>query len=141
MAILSGIPVLNCQSIETTLDFYQRILQFVVVNKRQSKGIVHWVHLMHGDVTIMLQRAGQRLEKQPLSEMSLAMPPGAPLEPLQQSRISLYFFSNNIKELHHFITVNYTNVSDLYLTDYKMQEFSLLDPEGNTVIVGQTAKK
>ena len=125
MAILSGIPVLNCHSIETTLDFYQRILQFVVVKKRESNGCVHWVHLMHGDVTIMLQSAGRQSEKQ---------------KP-QQSSISLYFFSNNIKELHHFVKINYSNVSDLVLTDYQMQEFSLLDPEGNTVIVGQAVNK
>jgi len=125
MAILSGIPVLNCQFIETTLDFYQRILQFVVVNKRETNGSVHWVHLMHGNVTIMLQRIGQHSEQK---------------EP-QQSRISLYFFSNNISDLHHFIKVNYNNVSDLILTDYQMQEFSLLDPEGNTVLLGQAVKK
>jgi uncharacterized glyoxalase superfamily protein PhnB len=125
MAILSGIPVLNCQSIETTLDFYQRILQFVVVKKRELNGRVHWVHLMHGNVTIMLQRIGPQSEKQ---------------NP-QQSRISLYFFSNNIKDLHHFISVNYKNVSDLVLTDYQMQEFSLSDPEGNTVIIGQSVNK
>ncbi len=129
MAILSGIPVLNCQSIETTLDFYQRILQFVVVKKRELNDRVHWVHLMHGNVTIMLQRIGQQSEKL------------SPLESPQQSSISLYFFSNNIKELHHFITVNYKNVPDLVLTDYQMQEFSLSDPEGNTVIVGQSVNK
>ena len=125
MAILSGIPVLNCQSIETTLDFYQRILQFVVVKKRELNGRVHWVHLMHGNVTIMLQRIGLQSEKQNS----------------QQSRISLYFFSNNIKDLHHFISVNSKNVSDLVLTDYQMQEFRLLDPEGNTVIIGQSVNK
>jgi catechol 2,3-dioxygenase-like lactoylglutathione lyase family enzyme len=125
MAILSGIPVLNCQSIEATLDFYQQILQFVVVKKRELNGRVHWVHLMHGNVTIMLQRIGLQSEKQ---------------NP-QQSRISLYFFANNIKDLHHFISVNYKNVSDLVLTDYQMQEFRLSDPEGNTVIIGQSVNK
>jgi catechol 2,3-dioxygenase-like lactoylglutathione lyase family enzyme len=129
MAILSGIPVLNCQSIEATQDFYRRILHFVVVNKRESNGKVHWLHLMHGGVTIMLQRI------EPQSEKLLS------LESPQQSSISLYFFSNNIKELHHFVSVNYKNVSDLVLTDYQMQEFSLLDPEGNTVIVGQSVNK
>ncbi len=129
MAILSGIPVLNCQFIEATLDFYQRILQFVVVNKRESNGSVFWVHLMHGDVTVMLQRIGQQSEKL------------SPLESTQQSSISLYFFSNNIKELHHFVKVNYNEVSELVLTDYRMQEFSLLDPEGNTVKLGQAVTK
>ncbi len=129
MAILSGIPVLNCQFINATLDFYQRILQFVVVNKRESNGSVFWVHLMHGDVTVMLQRIGQQSEKL------------SPLESPQLSSISLYFFSDNIKELHHFVSVNYNHVSDLILKDYQMQEFSLLDPEGNTVIVGQAVNK
>ncbi len=137
MAILSGIPVLNCCSTEATLDFYKQMLQFVEVNKRQSKGVVHWVHLMHGDVTVMLQRVGQCIEKQAASGVQSE----SALERLPQSRISLYFFSNNIKGLHHFISVNYTNVSDLYFTDYRMQEFSLLDPEGNTVIVGQAVNK
>ena len=133
MAILSGIPVLNCQFVETTLDFYQRILQFVVVKKRESNGSVFWVHLMYGDVTIMLQRIGQQSEKLSPLESQLESP--------QQSSISLYFFSDNIKELHHFVSVNYNHVSDLILTDYQMQEFSLLDPEGNTVIVGQAVNK
>ena len=48
MSILSGIPVLNCQSIEATLDFYQQALQFVIVKKRESEGELQWVHLMNG---------------------------------------------------------------------------------------------
>ncbi len=125
MAILSGIPVLNCQSIETTLNFYQRVLQFVVIKKRDSNGSVNWVHLMHGGVTIMLQ--------------SLQSPSEKPSP--QPSRISLYFFSDDVKELHHFVKLNYKNVSDLTLTNYQMHEFSLIDPEGNTVIVGQATHK
>jgi len=137
MAILSAIPVLSCKSIETTLDFYKQVLQFVEVNKRQSEGVVYWVHLMHGDVTIMLQRAGQSLEKKSVrSKQSSPV-----LEQSGHCRISLYFFSSNVKELHHFISVNCVDVSELYVTDYKMQEFSLLDPEGNTVIVGQRVDK
>ena len=125
MAILSGIPVLNCHSIDTTLDFYQKILQFVVVKKRESSDHLDWVHLMHGNVTIMLQRSEQQSEK----------------HNSQQSSISLYFFSDNIKELHHLVTVNYRKVSELTLTNYRMQEFNLLDPEGNTVMVGQAVNK
>jgi len=126
MAILSGIPVLHCHSIDDTLHFYQQLLQFVVIKKRESGGQLQWVHLMHGSTTIMLQAAKSVDSKTSRSP---------------QSNISLYFYINNIKELHHYIKVKYTKVSKIILTEYQMQEFSLLDPEGNTVTVGQAGEK
>ncbi len=122
MAILSGIPVLNCHSIEETQNFYQQLLQFVVVNKRESEGRLDWVHMMHGDTTLMLQ-AVQTQNTEPL--------------PTADSKISLYYFVNNIKELHHLLKAKNHSVSELEKRDYQMQEFSLQDPEGNTVFVGQ----
>jgi uncharacterized glyoxalase superfamily protein PhnB len=126
MAILSAIPVLNCQSIEATLKFYQQQLQFVVVKKRDLKGGLHWVHLMHGDTTLMLQSAPQDFSS-PTS--------GA------DSKITLYFFVNNIDDLHHFIKAKNSNVSMLKETDYQMREFSIIDPEGNTVTIGMSCKQ
>ena len=124
MAILSGIPVLNCQSIEETLAFYQQLLQFVVVNKRELNGELRWVHIMHGETTLMLQADGQ------YQSGSL---------PTENTKISLYFFVNNIKELHHFINAKNNLESEIENTDYHMQEFTLLDPEGNTVTIGMAA--
>ena len=122
MAILSGIPVLNCQSIEKTLAFYQQLLQFVVVNKRESAGALNWVHLMHGDTTLMLQLA----EQQNPESFSAT-----------KSRITLYYFVNNINELHHLIKAKNYSVSEIKTSDYQMREFSLQDPEGNSVTIGQ----
>jgi uncharacterized glyoxalase superfamily protein PhnB len=122
MAILSSIPVLNCHSIDETLAFYQQILQFVIVNKRENNNELQWVHIMHGDITMMLQRIDSKA-----SETC----------PGQISSISIYFFVNNIKEMHHYIKAKYNLVSGLRNTDYHMQEFSVTDPEGNTVTVGQ----
>ena len=122
MAILSSIPVLNCHSIEETLSFYQQILQFVIVNKREDNNELQWVHLMHGDITMMLQRIDGKTSE---------IPPG------QKSTISIYFFVNNISEMHHYIKAKYNLLSELEDTDYHMQEFSVTDPEGNTVTVGQ----
>lgn len=124
MAILSGIPVLNCRSIESTLDFYQQLFQFVIVKKRDLNGHIEWVHLMHGDTTLMLQRMENI---------------AATKDDSQPSAITLYFFIDNIKELHHLIRVNYKNVTAIKSTDYQMQEFSLNDPEGNTITVGMVA--
>ena len=122
MAILSSIPVLNCHSIDETLAFYQQILQFVIVNKRENNHELQWVHIMHGDITMMLQRIDGKT-----SETC----------PDQKSSINIYFFVNNINEMHHYIKAKYNLVSELKNTDYHMQEFSVTDPEGNTVTVGQ----
>ena len=122
MTILSGIAVLNCQTIDVTLDFYSQLLQFVIVKKRELNGQLHWVHLMHGETTLMLQTADSSLSATIHS---------------QQSNISLYFFVDNIKELHHFIKAKNAHVSAIEISDYQMQEFSLSDPEGNTITLGQ----
>lgn len=126
MAILSAIPVLNCQSIEATLKFYQQLLQFVVVKKRDLNGGLYWVHLMNGDTTLMLQ--------------SVVHDTSAPVS-VAHSKITLYFFVNNIDDLHHFIKAKSNDVSMLKETDYQMREFSVIDPEGNTVTIGMSSKQ
>jgi catechol-2,3-dioxygenase len=122
MAILSSIPVLNCHSIEETLAFYQQILQFVIVNKREDNNELQWVHIMNGDITMMLQTVDRKTSEP---------------RPDQNSNIDIYFFVNNINDMHHYIKAKYNLVSELIDTDYHMQEFSVTDPEGNTVTVGQ----
>jgi len=122
MAILSSIPVLNCHSIEETLAFYQQILQFVIVNKRENNNELQWVHIMNGDITMMLQTVDRKTSETRLD---------------QESNINIYFYVNNINDMHHYIKAKYNKVSGLRNTDYHMQEFSVTDPEGNTVTVGQ----
>ena len=126
MAILSGLPVLNCQSIEDTLAFYQQILHFVVVKKRDLDDSLYWVHLMNGDTTLMLQA----IDKESIQDASSKI-----------SKISLYFFVNNINELHHFVKAKYDSVSEIKITDYKMQEFVLSDPEGNNITIGMSDRR
>lgn len=126
MAILSGIPVLNCQSIEDTLKFYQQLLHFVIVKKRDLDGSLVWVHLMNGDTTLMLQAIEQKKMDVPVR---------------QQFNISLYYFVNDINELHHFLKAKSINVPELKTTGYNMSEFSLCDPEGNTVTIGMAEQR
>ena len=122
MAILSSIPVLNCHSIEQTLTFYQQILQFVIVNKRENNNELQWVHIMHGGTTMMLQSVDRVASETGLD---------------QKTNITIYFFVNNIKEMYNYIKAKYNLVSEFRNTDYHMQEFDITDPEGNTVTVGQ----
>ena len=131
MAILGAIPVLNCHSIDASLSFYTQLLQFVVVNKREREGRLDWAHLMSGNTTLMLQAVAANTSSHPL-ESSDNKP-----ETVPQSAISLYFFVTEIKDLHHFVKAKNNTVSELKTTGYRMQEFSLSDPEGNTVTFGQ----
>jgi uncharacterized glyoxalase superfamily protein PhnB len=107
---------------EKTLAFYQQLLQFVVVNKREKNDELCWAHIMHGDITVMLRSVDQ-LHPEPDSTT--------------ESNITLYFFVNNINELHHYIKAKYNDVSEVIETDYQTFEFDLTDPEGNTVTIGQ----
>ena len=77
---------------------------------------------MHGSTTLMLQA----VDVENSSAMSV-----------QQSNISLYFFVNNISDLQHLLKAKRNIFSELLVTDYNMLEFTLLDPEGNTLIIGQ----
>lgn len=122
MAILSSIPVLNCRYMEKTLAFYQQLLQFVVVNKREKNDELYWAHIMHGDITLMLQSVDPQHPETGLNK---------------KPNITIYFFVNNINELHHYIKAKYNDVSEIVETDYQTFEFDLTDPEGNTVTVGQ----
>jgi uncharacterized glyoxalase superfamily protein PhnB len=129
MAILSGIPVIHCCSIETTLKFYQQLLQFVVVNKRDVDGVLDWAHLMHGDTTLMLQSASCDSE----TDTSL-------VHSIVHSSITLYYFVNNIDDLHHFIKAKNNDVSTIKQTDYHMREFSIVDPDGNLITIGMSER-
>lgn len=127
MAILSGITVLNCQNIETSLIFYQQLFQFVVVKKREVNTKLDWVHIMHGSTTLMLQACS--IQADPASDLS----PARNISP-----ISLYFFVDNIDEMHHLLRAKNTDVSEIELSHYKMKEFFLSDPDGNRIVIGQS---
>jgi len=122
MSILSGIPVLNCLSIEATLNFYQQALQFVIVKKREAEGELQWVHLMHGGTTLMLQR---------VSSLSHAS------DEASLSNIMLYFYVNNINEISHLLKAKYNINANVSITPYKMLECKFSDPEGNQITLGQ----
>jgi len=126
MAILNGIPVLNCQNIETTLAFYQQLLQFVVVKKREVGDRLEWVHIMHGSTTLMLQ-ANETGPTDKEHTVKSILP------------ISLYFFVDNIEEMHHFLRAKNISVSDIKLTHYRMKEFSFTDPDNNRLVIGQNS--
>ena len=118
MKLLGGIPVIACQHIEQTLAFYQRALQFVILNRRDDEQGLAWAHLQSGEVVLMLEKS-------------------EPVANIASGSIRLYFFVDQVAELHHYLRANQFKPGDLYQTDYGSQEFDITDPEGNRLTLGQ----
>jgi catechol 2,3-dioxygenase-like lactoylglutathione lyase family enzyme len=120
MKILSGIPVLRCRDIDTTLAFYLDYLRFVTVKRRESDDRLQWVHIMHADTSLMLQRVDSGQAEESVS-----------------ATIDMYFYVDDIDEFHHFLQSRGYPVTDVYQTPYRIKEFSVKDPEGNTLTLGK----
>ena len=136
MTILGAIPVVECQTIELTLDFYLQLFQFVVINKRESKGCLQWVYLKHGNSTLMLKSIESDHSRQESSTQKHSRQ-----KPSLHSGLSLYLYVNDINKLHHFIKAKNRSIADIALMDYQMLEFKLPDPEGNMITVGQSVSQ
>ncbi len=118
MKLLGGIPVIACQHIEQTLAFYQRALQFVILNRRDDEQGLAWAHLQSGEVVLMLEKADQVVNATFCS-------------------LRLYYYVDQVAELHHYLRANQFKPGELYQTDYGTREFDITDPEGNRLTLGQ----
>ncbi len=117
MQLIGSVPVLACNNMEQTLDFYQQALQFIIINQRKSDKGPEWVYLKSGQTLLMLEtnrRAG---------------------EETGGSRI--YLYTDDAKALRHYLNAKGYAPGKLTTTAYGMQEFDLNDPEGHCLTIGQ----
>ncbi len=119
MKLIGSVPVLACNNIEQTLDFYQQALQFIIINQRKSdKGPEpEWIYLKSGQTLLMLETNRR------------------PGEKTGGSRI--YLYTDDAKALHHYLNAKGYAPGKLATTAYGMQEFDLNDPEGHYLTIGQ----
>ena len=118
MRLLGSVPVLACSDVERSLNFYQQALQFVVLNKRNGDAGLEWVHLQSGDTLLML-------EKNAIQSQDHAA-----------ACNRLYLYTDDVAAMHHFIKAKGYDVGELHKTAF-MQEFDLLDPDGQRLTIGQ----
>jgi uncharacterized glyoxalase superfamily protein PhnB len=117
MQLIGSVPVLACNNIEETLDFYQQALQFIIINQRKSDEGPEWVYLKSGQTLLMLET-----QKESGKEKG-------------GSRI--YFYTDDAKALHHYLKAKGYSTGKLTTTAYGMQEFDINDPEGHYLTIGQ----
>jgi len=122
MRLLGSVPVLGCTDVEQSLDFYQQALQFIVLNKRVGDDGLEWVYLRSGDTLLMLEKNAEADMRQP------------------SSRTRLYLYIDDVSSMRHFLKAKGYDVSPMLKTDY-MEEFDLVDPDGQRLTIGQRIKQ
>jgi catechol 2,3-dioxygenase-like lactoylglutathione lyase family enzyme len=121
MRLLGSVPVLGCSDVEQSLDFYQQALQFIVLNKRVGDEGLEWVYLQSGDTLLMLEKNTEDSRQQ------------------SPARNRLYLYTDDASSMRHFLKAKGYDVSPMQKTDY-MQEFDLVDPDGQRLTIGQQNK-
>lgn len=116
MQLTGSVPVLGCNNIEETLNFYQQALQFIIVNQRKSEQGLEWVYLKSSNTLLMLEKHKSN-------------------EKAGGSRI--YLYTDDAAAMHHFLNAKGYSPDELITTSYGMQEFNLNDPEGHHLTIGQ----
>jgi len=121
MRLLGSVPVLGCYDVEQSLAFYQQALQFIVLNKRVGDEGLEWVHLQSGDTFLMLEKNTEDSKQQ------------------AQTHNRLYLYIDDVSSMRHFLKAKGFAVSPMLKTDY-MEEFDLVDPDGQRLTIGQRIK-
>ena len=121
MRLLGSVPVLGCTDVEQSLGFYQQALQFIVLNKRVTDEGLEWVHLQSGDTVLMLEKNSEANTQK------------------TSTRNRLYLYTDDVSSMRHFLKAKGYDVSPMLKTDY-MEEFDLVDPDGQRLTIGQQNK-
>ncbi len=121
MRLLGSVPVLSCSDVERSLEFYHQALQFIVLKKRVGDEGIEWAYLQSGDTLLMLEKSAQQGGQQ------------------EVTRNRLYLYSDDVASMHHFLKAKAFEVSSIINTEY-MQEFDLIDPDGQRLTIGRQIK-
>jgi uncharacterized glyoxalase superfamily protein PhnB len=116
MKLTGSVPVLACETIEPSLEFYRTALQFVIIKQRASAHGLEWVYMASGDVFLMLERVSAK--------------PTA-------GGIRLYFYTDDVTRLSQYLTAKGYPVAEITTTDYGMKQFELVDPAGYRLTIGE----
>jgi catechol 2,3-dioxygenase-like lactoylglutathione lyase family enzyme len=116
------IPVIQCQQIDKTLEFYQQALRYIVVTKTETDKGLQWAYIKSDNTYLMLQKV-QHLESH-----------------LQSNNIILHFYTSDVTAQHQFMAAKGVKVGQLEDTAYHVKQYVIQDPEGNRISIGQSIK-
>ncbi|MCW9014946.1 MAG: hypothetical protein OQL06_14335 [Gammaproteobacteria bacterium] len=123
------IPVLSCNHLQQTMEFYQQAFRYIVINKTESDAGLEWVHLKSDNTYIMLQQQADHTSANRNNSAE------------KKDNILLYYYTDDVEAQYQLMLARGMNPGDISLTEYGMKEFFLDDPEGNRLAVGQRMGK
>ncbi len=120
MKLNSLVPVIQCEHLEETLEFYQQAFRYVPVQQQSKDGALKWVYLKSDSTFLMLQCTDKSGTNKAISDS-----------------IILHYYTNDITTLHQYIRARGYTTGSIQQTAYGMKQFYINDPEGNTISVGE----
>lgn len=118
------VPVIQCRNIEKTLAFYQQALRYIIIRQTVTEEGLQWAYLKSDNTFLMLQKITKLDTNQPLS-----------------GNIDLHYYTSDIVTQHQFMAARGIVVSTIETTPFKMKVFSVTDPEGNRITIGQNTRQ
>ncbi|MEO1210997.1 MAG: VOC family protein [Cyanobacteria bacterium J06638_20] len=123
------IPMLNVSNLEASLEFYKTALNFELVSSENDLKEWRWGTIRSGETELMLSE----------TDTDLGLKKGiAPCHDTSWPTI-FYFYPDDVEALYQHVTRCGYNVTPLETTFYGMKEFSLQDPDGHMLTLGQDA--
>lgn len=123
-------PMLNVRDIFKSLDFYQQALGFELLSPMEELIHFRWGIIAADGTEFMLSES----ECAPQSE--------GDVDPLLNHSwsVNFYFYPANIKGLYDSLVAKNLKPTELKVTDYGMQEFSIQDPDGHLLSFGAESR-
>jgi len=116
------IPVIQCQHIEKTLDFYQQALRYIIISKTETDTGLQWAYIKSDNTYLMLQKSLHKADQ------------------THGDSILLHYYTDDVTAQHQFMAARGIKVGQLEDTAYHVRQFYINDPEGNKIAVGQDLK-
>jgi len=114
------VPVIQCQHIEETLAFYQSAFRYVLISKTETENDLSWAYIRSDNTLLMLQKADSEASREQSS-----------------GNFTLHYYTSDVAAQRQFMTARGFSAGELYDTPYHIRQFSIVDPEGNTLTIGQ----
>jgi len=140
------IPVIKCQHIEQTLEFYQQALRYIIIRKTETEAGLQWAYIKSDNTFLMLQKNTNSMDSSDDSFSELSQDLSQDLSEklsansTQATNILLHFYTGDVAAQRQFMAAKGIMVGQLEDTAYHIRQFFVEDPEGNKIVIGQDIK-
>lgn len=119
------VPMLLCSDVQKSIQFYQGMLGFEVVDRMDDVGLTGWATLARGSNRIMLASPTYLKTPEPDKDGNL------------NSDVVHYFHCEDVVGIRNHLVNAGIDVSQFYVRFYGKKEIEFFDPDGRMLIIGE----